>query len=1142
MTVNMKNRFYTILFLCVFAFSYGIRGYAQDNTYQSVLSEHTWHRIAITEEGVYKLDYATFQSMGIDMNALNPNQIRLFGNPSGALPEKNSEARPDDLTEMAIYVGGAEDGVFDSEDVVLFYGQEPTFWRLKDANNETYLRERNLYSDTTYYYLCVDSGVEGLRVGEKASLSVEDATTVISEFPDFVWHEEELFLPYFQSRAWFGEQLTTPETPFDLTFVFPNLVKTKPLLVKSQVMGRVKPGNMYYDLWANDNHLASHVAISKYTDNYYGKLSTISKQATSESDTIAVQLSFTAESTASLYLDYIEIYGWRQLKRVGHFFPFRLMPSQFGAVKSAIWVQNTNAQYWLWEVTDPLRPQLQLGIVSGGNLVFATDENTEKRYALFHPDHAMTVEHWVDLPNQNVHAIGECDMLILTSSIFKAQAQALADYHAELDGLRSVVADVDEIYNEFGTGHPDPTAIRDFVRMVYGRSAGQLRYLTLFGRASADYRNIMGYGQNFVPTYENADSSHWELDFCTDDYYGLMDLNEGDHSKGRVDIGIGRISVSTVEEAETAIRKIRHYNDLAAVHGLWKTDMLIFADDEHTDYVNNSEKYCSMLDTIVPAMTPMKLYTGAYPTVSTSSGTEIPGANADLKKSFDKGSLLLIYTGHGGVRGLTGEKVFTNVDINALDNYDKMPFVYTATCEFTKYDNPLLVSAGEQMFLNPNGGAVAMFTTCRPTYGPQNHRQTQAFVKVCFDRDEEGLPLRFGDIIQRTKSDPNNFNNGSPMENINIRFLFLGDPALRFPVPNEDIEVQKVNGEWIEGSDDISLHGMSMVTMDGVVKKTTGQVDTGFNGILWVRLFDQASKIRVNRYGSSNRDVHCYKDVLYQGCVSVTNGHFTVSFQIPKDIMPETGKPRFSLYAYDSIRGIDAMGKFDDLTLGGIDPAMIADDEGPKIDFYWNTPDFVNGQSVERQGVLYADLYDAQGIYHYDFSLGRDIVLNSNLMAYNHLVLNDRYEPTLNDFRRGRLSIPVSDLEPGTYEFQLKVWDMQNNPSEALLWFVVDDDLFLSQVRNFPNPFDGETHISLTHVGEDGNFDVNIEIFDIMGRPVQHLSKRVTSTNGVIEPIRWDGCGYSGSPLRSGVYLYRLTLTDDTGFFRTVSQRMVISR
>ncbi len=221
---------------------------------------------------------------------------------------------------------------------------------------------------------------------------------------------------------------------------------------------------------------------------------------------------------------------------------------------------------------------------------------------------------------------------------------------------------------------------------------------------------------------------------------------------------------------------------------------------------------------------------------------------------------------------------------------------------------------------------------------------------------------------------------------------------------------------------------------------------------------------------------------------------------------------------------------------------MVPDDEGPKITFYWNTPEFENGQSVERQGVLYADLYDAQGIYHYGYSLGRDIVMNSNFAACNHLVLNDRYEPVMNDFRRGRIAFPLSDLEPGTYEFTLKVWDTQDNASEADLWFVIDDNLFLSQVRNYPNPFNEETRITMTHLGEDGDFDVNIEIFDIMGRSVQHLYKKVSATGGVIEPIVWNGCGYSGSPLRSGVYLYRLTLTDETGYFRTVSQRMVIQR
>ena len=157
----MKNRLSTIILASVLALSFKV-GFAQVNTYHSVLSEHTWYRLSVTKEGVYKLDYATLQAMGIDMNVLNPNQIRIYGNPSGALPEKNSKARPDDLTEMAILVDGAEDATFDQGDVVYFYGQEPTVWKMINSSGNTYARERNYYTDTTYYYLCVDSGQDGL--------------------------------------------------------------------------------------------------------------------------------------------------------------------------------------------------------------------------------------------------------------------------------------------------------------------------------------------------------------------------------------------------------------------------------------------------------------------------------------------------------------------------------------------------------------------------------------------------------------------------------------------------------------------------------------------------------------------------------------------------------------------------------------------------------------------------------------------------------------------------------------------------------------------------------------------------------------------------------------------------------------------
>jgi len=1134
----MKYRKALFILFAVLALSFK-QGMAQDNTYQSVLSENTWYRLSVTQEGIYKLDYSTLQAMGIDMGTLNPHQIRVFGNPSGALPEKNSKPRPDDLTEMAIYVEGSDDGVFDRQDVVLFYGQEPTRWKAVNNTGYTYTRERNYYTDTTYYYLCTDSGQDGLRVGEKPTIDVENTTTVINMFPDFVWHEEELFSPYKIGQNWFGEKISKEDSLFTLHFYMPNLVKTEALRVKSRVYGR-NNGAMKYDAWLNDAHVADGVTIAKPGDNNYAKASSIDTQVMVDSDSLTFDLSVRDAGSAALYLDFVEIYGWRQLKRVGHIFPFRLMASQFGHGKTTIWVKNVDNQYVLWDVTFPMAPVRQEVVLTSDNMIFATSEVTEKRYMLFHPSAALNVEHWQAIANQNVHAVTDVDMLILTSPVFWEQAQALANYHAEMDGLRSTVVDVNEIYNEFSTGVPDPTGIRDFVRMVYLRSRGELKYLTLFGRASFDYRNILGMGQNFVPCYETLSNPEYELSFCTDDYFGLMDDNEGTNSEGMVDIGIGRISVSTVEEAETILEKIRHYNDLAAVHGDWKANLLLFADDEQVSYINNSEKYYRMSDTLCPALTAKKVYCGAYPVVNTSSGVEIPGAHDDVMRAFADGALAVLYTGHGGVKGLTGDNVFTSSDINALRNYDKVPFVFTATCEFTKYDNPLLVSAGEQMFLNPQGGTVALFTACRPTHGFNNEKLGYALVRVLYQRERSGGALRFGDIVRMAKMDPVNFLTVSPLENKNISFLFLGDPALRFAIPENNIALERINGVDAEDGS-LELHSMSMVSLEGKVLTPNGELDTQFNGELWMKFFDKKTKMRV-KYSTNSMDVYHYKDVLYHGRVEVRNGKFTAAFQVPKDIKMEIGQPRFSFYAYDSIRNIDAMGKYDQLRLGGVDPAAVADDQGPNIDFYWNTPDFVDGQHVERQGVLYANLYDAQGIYHYDYSLGRDIMLNSNLSAYNSLVLNERFEPAINDFRRGRVVIPVDELMPGTYYFTLKAWDTQNNASEASLWFVVDDDLFLSQVHNFPNPFADETRITLTHVGEDANFDVNIEIFDIMGRKVQQLQKRVSSTNGVIEPILWDGCNSSGSHLRSGVYVYRLTLTDENGFFRTVSQRMVISR
>ena len=764
---------------------------------------------------------------------------------------------------------------------------------------------------------------------------------------------------------------------------------------------------------------------------------------------------------------------------------------------------------------------------------------------MFNPSKALPVISWIAIDNQDLHSIADADMLVITDRILWQQAVELADFHREKDGMLIEVVDVKEIYNEFSTGTPDPSGIRDFIRMVYHRSAGNLKYVALFGRASFDYRDIKGNHLNLVPCFEMMEKPNHEISFCTDDFYGMMDDGEGYNSTGHIDLGVGRIPVGTPEEAEIALAKIKHYCDLATTHGDWKTDHLLISDEDNSEYVTNNEEYDTIINRVCPAMNRNKIYCGAYQKVSTSSGYRFPQVTTDILDRIGDGLLTMTYTGHGGVVALADERIFGTTEIATLTNYDRMPFVFTATCEFSKYDNPILVSAGEQLFLNPNGGAIAMLTTCRPTYGINNVKLGRCLARTLYNRDSDGKPKRLGDVVREAKANNSNFANNSSLPSalsLNISHVLFGDPAMRLALPEECVKTLKINGKIVD-ENEIEIHAMSMVNLEGKITTYTGQIDTDFNGELWLRLYDKKVPMRVV-YDDGSTIVKSYKDVIYRGKASVRNGHFALTFQVPKDINLDEGVPRFGYYAYDSIRNVDAMGYFENLVLGGSDPTMTVDNEGPQISFYWNAPSFTDGDVVESDGILYADLFDDQGIYHYDFSLGRNIMLGSNALEFNNKVLNDFYEPALDDFRRGRVALPVNDLAPGTYNFSLKAWDTQDNASEVSLWLVVGEgkDIFLAQVRNYPNPFSEETYFTLAHFGDDGDFDLTIEIFDLMGRRVDCITKRVYSAGGVIEPVRWDGRDQGGHPMSTGLYAYRLTLTDASGYSRSVSQRMVICR
>ncbi|MEI6680847.1 MAG: hypothetical protein WCL21_19720 [Mariniphaga sp.] len=118
----------------------------------SVLARGQWYKLAVTNTGIYRINWQDLNAMGVDPSTLEVSRIRMFGNGSGMLPEVNSSLRIDDLREIAILVEDGGDGHFDAGDYILFYGEGADKWNY-DRLTRLFSHQRNIYSDSTYYYM-----------------------------------------------------------------------------------------------------------------------------------------------------------------------------------------------------------------------------------------------------------------------------------------------------------------------------------------------------------------------------------------------------------------------------------------------------------------------------------------------------------------------------------------------------------------------------------------------------------------------------------------------------------------------------------------------------------------------------------------------------------------------------------------------------------------------------------------------------------------------------------------------------------------------------------------------------------------------------------------------------------------------------
>ena len=1150
----MRNR------LCIFALclllacqSLAQRVYAD----HSVLASGNWFKLGVTQEGMYKIDAATLAGLGLVSGNISSTSIRLFGNGGAMLPESNAVPRPDDLQENAIEVVDGGDGIFNGNDYLVFYAPGPHQW-LKDTANKQFTHQKNLYSDTAFYFINI--GGIGKRVALQAPVT-GTANRMVTSYQEHQFYESDLTNLLNSGKQWYGASFSNNgigSLSKIVTLNWPASLPVAATYFRTAVAGRSVGANSSFtvqiagqtipviNIPSVTGYFLDAYAQDAATANGLGQL--INLPASASTGPINIQYSFQpGNSAAEGWLNWLELQGDCALQIDGTkplffrnwgYIPPMPLP---GGVVDQYQIANATANTVVWDLTIPFVPaQIPTQLPGNGLLNFQNLADSLHEYVAFDPGNLPSPLLLSKIGNQDLHHLSVgADFLIVTHPSLYGEAKRLADFHQQQDGYQTVIAQTPQIYQEFASGNPDPGAIRDFVKMYYDQAqklgSKTPRFLLLFGDGTYDPKNRIPGNTNLVPAYETINSLDPLVSHVSDDFFGLLsdtdDINRVSPA-GLLAMGIGRIPAHNADEAKIMVDKIIHYSDTASL-GAWRTQSVFIADDRDNNlHLNDAESLVQTVSGTNPAMHTDKIYLDAYPLVSGNGGGTYPAVNDAIVNEIFNGNLIVNYTGHGSYQRLSERSVFTQTEIAKLNDPNKLPLFITASCDFAPYDDPAKTSLGSSLLFGNANGAIALMTTTRVVFAYSNRIMNDNYLRVALQPDAQGNWLTMGQATQQAKNA--SYQGLGDVYN-NRKFSLLGDPAMRLAIPTYHLKLTQINGQPITGND--SLQALGKYQLSGMVTDGLGNPFNNFNGIVYPTVYDKAQQQKTlgNDPASIVTPFSVQNSVLYKGRATVKNGVFQFSFIIPKDINYQPGKAKISLYATNGLK--DAAGADTSFYITGITNSL-KDTIGPVIKAFLNDENFKDGGLTNENPLLLLHLYDSSGISTSGAAIGHDITAVIDGNEKNVLVLNNFYTAVLDSYQEGTVNFPLPTLTPGPHQILIKAWDVANNSSEVLLHFVVanQEKLQVTKIMNYPNPFTTSTRFSFEHNQPNTDLGVEVAIFTMNGQLLKLISKTVHTGGTRNIQIDWDGRDENGRKLKKASYIYRIKVSLHNSFYQEAKQ------
>ncbi|RMG20038.1 MAG: hypothetical protein D6730_20555, partial [Bacteroidetes bacterium] len=983
-----------------------------------------------------------------------------------------------------------------------------------------------------------------------------------------LFHEVDLDNPEKSGRYWLGEGFSGIVNQRTFSFYLPDAAPGASIKMRLRVAADA-PRSTSFRILAGGELLGT-LSITGIQNNataaaYLAKTRTYTFSASLlQGDSLQVVLDYNAAGAADArgWLDWIEIDYPKQLLPGLPYLEFSTT-DQRGASEVGQYA-IPDAGYRLWEVTNPL----QVVECSLSNQMLYVPADTIRHFVAF-KDGFRTPVSGLQVRNQNLHGLDLADYLIISYPAFRAEAERLADFHRSHYGRVVHVVTPQEIYNEFSSGKQDVTAIRDFVKMFYDQSAGQLPgFVLLFGDGTYDIKGIVKdpvtnetLGGNFIPTYQSRNSWSPVNSYTSDDFFVLLDDEEGFWGENarmtgdsyvldndnrvevnKLDAAVGRLPVENLEQARIIVDKIIDYATNPEGFGTWRNKVVLVADHlqrDHSTHVSQADSYTGVILGNNPCINLEKIYMDNYPAESTPSGVKFPEGKKALLSALDEGSLIVNYTGHGGATAWSNADILLLNDINNVHNPHRLPAYVTATCSFGHYDDPGTRSGAETLLMmEGNRGSIAMLTTVRLVYSSPNATLNANLYRQIFTFDEDkGRMPTIGEVMMHTKNAT--FPRGSTT-NINSRnFTLLGDPGLILNYPGLKARVTAINGQGVDPARIDTLRSLSKVLIEGEIEDPFGNRVDSYEGEIAITIYDKPSKFttRLSPFTFSWQ-----KNRIFNGTATVANGHFQFSFVVPIDISYDDGFGKISLYF--SGEGGDGGGCYSNMYIGGTELAVAPDRRGPDISLFINDTNWVDGGITDANPWLYALLSDSSGINTVGSAIGHEIIGVLDGDETRAFILNEYYTARKDSYTDGEVRFQMENLAEGKHELMLRVWDGANNPTEArtTFWVVSNEQMVLDQIKAVPNPFHTHTEFRIGHNQANQQLRATVRVINLAGQVVRQIQTELVPAGNLLR-LDWDGKRDDGRPLNNGMYVYQVLLENlENGQQAVAVERLVLLR